>query len=157
MNVFSTIGKALTGASAAGGGFDPVTSVANLVNTVVQRVVPDKQAQEQAKLAIAEMQLNGELANMAGQIQTNIAEAASSHVFVAGWRPYVGWICGTALAYEMLMRPLLTFLVAVCGGHAVAGAIQTQDLFTVLLGMLGLAAARTVEKVNDCSTATDRV
>lgn len=157
MGVLSTIGKALGAAPGAAGGFDPVTAVANLVNTVVERTLPDKQAQEKAKLAIAEMQLNGDFANMAGQIQTNIAEAASNHVFVSGWRPYVGWICGTALAYEMLMRPLLSFFVAVCGGHAVAPSIQTQDLFTVLLGMLGLAAARTVEKVNDCASAKDSV
>lgn len=161
-NIFSSIASSIKGgatvaASAGAVGFDPVTSVANLVNTVVTRAFPDKAAQDAAKMQLAEMQLNGELANVAGQIQTNIAEAASTHVFVSGWRPYVGWICGTALLYEMILRPLLTFAVGCFGGHTQAPSIQMQDLMTILAGLLGLGAMRTVEKVNDVPGAKDSV
>lgn len=149
--------SALAGAIAKTGstGFDPVTSVANLVHDVLDRVLPDKAANDAAKLQLAEMQLNGELSQVAGQIQTNIAEAASSHVFVSGWRPYIGWICGTSLLYEMILRPLLTFAVGCFGGHTAAPSIQLQDLMTILAGLLGLGAMRTVEKVNGVSGTQD--
>lgn len=127
--------------------FDPITAIANTVNTVLGRVLPDKPAQEAAQAQLAQMALSGELAQMAGQIQTNVAEAASKSTFVAGWRPYIGWICGTGLGYEMLLRPLLTFAAGLFGSHVVAPEIPMQDLSTILMGMLGLATMRTVEKV----------
>lgn len=156
-NPISAVAGAIFKSGAASTGFDPVTSVANLIHGVLDRVLPDKTANDAAKMQLAEMQLNGELSAVAGQIQTNIAEAASTHAFVSGWRPYIGWICGTGLAYQMLLRPLLTFAVGVCGGHTVAPPIEIQDLLTILASLLGLGAMRTVEKVNGVPGAQDSV
>src|SRR5437763_1797245 len=160
-SVFSTIGKVLgsatTTAAGAGVAFDPATAVANLANNLVSRFLPDKTAQDAAKVAITEMQLNGEFAEIAGQIQINVQEAASSHVFVSGWRPFIGWICGVALLYEMLLRPVTATFLMAAGNHAIPPQIQIQDLMTILAGLLGLGAMRTVEKVNDVPAAKDSV
>lgn len=160
-SVFQTIGKVLSSttstAAGAGAAFDPVTSIANLANNLVSKFLPDKAAQDAAKVAIAEMQLNGEFNILAGQIQTNIQEAASSHVFVSGWRPFVGWICGVALLYEMLLRPIMATVLMAAGNHAIPPSIQLQDLMTILAGLLGLGAMRTVEKVNDVQGVKDSV
>lgn len=128
--------------------FDPITAVMNVANTVLGRVLPDKVAQQSAQAQLLSMQLTGELQQFSDQVAVDKVEAASSSIFVAGWRPFIGWICGTALMYQFLLRPLLNFIAAVFGAHFTATDLQMQDLMTLLLGMLGLGAMRTVEKVN---------
>lgn len=81
------------------------------------------------------------------QIAVNQEEAKSTNWFVAGWRPFVGWICGVALAYVAVLEPMIRFVAQV--GYGYRGAfpvIDTNLTMQVLLGMLGLAAARTFEK-----------
>ena len=126
---------------------DPVTAIAQVANTVLSRVLPDKAAQEAGTLELAKMQLSGELSSVAGQLQVNAAEASSKSTFVAGWRPFIGWICGAGLGYEFLIRPLLTFVAASFGSHIVAPDLDMSSLNQLLFGMLGLATMRTVEKV----------
>lgn len=127
--------------------FDPISSLAQVANTVLDRVLPDKAANDAGKLELAKLQLNGELSTYAGQIQVDLAEAASKSVWVAGWRPYVGWVCGTGLAYQFVVRPLFTFIAAAFGSHAIAPALEMGSMMELLAGMLGFGAMRTVEKV----------
>ena len=83
----------------------------------------------------------------AGQAETNKVEAASTRLFVAGWRPFVGWICGMALAFKFIGGPLL-YVVAQSAGHPIhLPEIDTGELWVLLAGMLGLSGLRTVEKV----------
>lgn len=84
------------------------------------------------------------------ELQTKINEAEAQHrsLFVAGWRPFIGWICGIALAYNFIIRDLIIF---VSGSEAVPPAIQMDHLMTILMGMLGLGAFRTYEKVKNVS------
>jgi ABC-type sulfate transport system permease component len=128
--------------------FDPITAILNLGNSVIDRVLPDKAANDAAKAQLVQMQLSGELAQITGQLEVNKVEAASSSMFVAGWRPFVGWVCGSGLAYQFIARPLLMFVVALFGHPVVAPELDMGTLLTLLLGMLGLAGARTFEKVN---------
>lgn len=81
-------------------------------------------------------------------IQTKINEIEAQHrtVFVAGWRPFIGWICGVALAYNFVIRDLLVWLVQ---PEVVPPALQMEHLLTVLMGMLGLGGLRTYEKIKD--------
>lgn len=81
-------------------------------------------------------------------IQTKINEIEAQHrtVFVAGWRPFIGWICGIALAYNFVIRDLLIWIIK---PETVPPALQMEHLMTVLLGMLGLGGLRTYEKVKD--------
>jgi hypothetical protein len=81
-------------------------------------------------------------------IQTKINEIEAQHrtVFVAGWRPFIGWVCGVALAYNFVIRDLLIWAI---NPEPVPPALQMEHLMTVLLGMLGLGGLRTYEKLKD--------
>lgn len=125
---------------------DPVTAVLNIGNSILDRLLPDKQANEAAKAALLQMQVQGELAQIAGQLEVNKAEAGSNSVFVAGWRPFVGWICGAALASDFMVRPLLTWIAALCGHPIVYPALDLSDLLPLLMGLLGLGAMRSFDK-----------
>lgn len=84
------------------------------------------------------------------ELQTKINEAEAQHrsVFVAGWRPFIGWICGIALAYNFIFRDIVIFFI---GQENVPEPLQMDHLMTVLLGMLGLGGLRTFEKVKKVS------
>ena len=82
------------------------------------------------------------------QIQTKINELEAQHrsVFVAGWRPFIGWICGIALAYNFVIRDLFIWFAQ---PDEIPPALAMDHLMTVLLGMLGLGGLRTYEKIKD--------
>lgn len=82
------------------------------------------------------------------EIQTKINEIEAGHrtVFVAGWRPFIGWVCGFALAYNFVIRDLFIWAL---NPETVPPALQMEHLMTVLLGMLGLGGLRTFEKIKD--------
>lgn len=81
-------------------------------------------------------------------IQTRINEIEAKHrtVFVAGWRPFIGWVCGFALAYNFVIRDLFIWALQ---PENVPPALQMEHLMTVLMGMLGLGGLRTYEKLKD--------
>lgn len=129
--------------------FDPVTAVANVVNTVLNRVLPDKTANDAAKAQLLQMQLGGDIASVTGQIDIDKAEAASSSTFVAGWRPFVGWICGGAFGYVYIIQPFLQFLLVAFKVNFDASKLpqlNISEMMPVLLGMLGLGAMRSYDK-----------
>jgi hypothetical protein len=80
------------------------------------------------------------------QAQINEQEAKHRTIFVAGWRPFIGWVCGFALAYNFVLRDLLVWYVGV---ESAPPALQMEHLMTVLIGMLGLGGMRTFEKFNN--------
>lgn len=89
-----------------------------------------------------------------GQMEVNKVEAASSSLFVAGWRPAIGWIGAVALGYQFLLYPLLVWIWTLLQARdLVPGCLQpppmldTEALWVVLSGMLGIAGLRSVEKV----------
>lgn len=92
-------------------------------------------------------ELNQELhkANMA-QIEVNKVEAQHRTVFVAGWRPFTGWICASALAYHFILEPVLIFVLATQNIQLTLPTFDMGSLLTVLMGMLGLGGLRTYEK-----------
>jgi len=79
-------------------------------------------------------------------IQTKINEIEAKHrtVFVAGWRPFIGWVCGIAFAFHYIIMPLLLAYTDIKPIE-----FDTNSLFTVLMGMLGLGGLRTYEKLKD--------
>jgi hypothetical protein len=79
------------------------------------------------------------------QSEINKMEAQHRSVFVAGWRPFIGWICGLALAYNFIIRDVIAWV----SPDAMPPAIQMDQLITILLGMLGLGGLRTFEKIKD--------
>ena len=114
---------------------DPITAVSDVVNTVINKIWPDKTEQEKAELA-------GAIALVQGQLDVNKAEAANSNWFVAGWRPYIVWICGTGLGYQFLVYPILVAFVPK------VVQLDMGTLLTLLTGMLGIGGLRTFEKLN---------
>lgn len=120
---------------------DPVSAALNLGGKLIDRFFPDPATAVAAKLELFKMQQSGELSQMAGQVEVNKVEAASPSLFTSGWRPYIGWICGTGLGYQFLIYPTLVAFVP---------KIQQLDvstLLTLLAGMLGLGVLRTQEKM----------
>ena len=92
-----------------------------------------------------------DIAAKLAEVQTKINEAEAGHrsVFVAGWRPFVGWVCGFGLLYAVLLEPLLRFIFTVNGWDSTFPAIDTTITMQVLFGMLGLAGFRSFEKKNN--------
>ncbi len=94
------------------------------------------------------LQRAAELEAQAAQAQTaiNVEEAKSGSVFVAGWRPFVGWVCGSALAYHYIAMPFLVWIVELWGFKTTPPSLEMGELMTLLLGILGLGAYRSYDK-----------
>ena len=108
--------------------------------------------EERAKMALEDRKIDAQL--LQGQIETNKVEAAHPSLFVAGWRPAIGWIGAAALGYQFLAYPLLIWAWALLQARAWVPAglqpppmLDTDALWVVLSGMLGIAGLRTAEKV----------
>lgn len=115
-----------------------------LLGTIFDKIFPDAESANKAKLELMKMEADGAFK----QLEVNKAEAASGSVFVAGWRPFIGWVCGVIFGYNFLLQPLAIFIMAYFG-HPIPDlpALDSSEVMTVLLGMLGLGGLRTVEKV----------
>jgi len=126
-----------------------------MIAPVVEKVldyIPDPVEKAKAQAAAAQAQLDAMVQAAAAQTDINKVEAASNSVFVAGWRPFVGWCCGGAFAYQFVFQPFLGWianLVVVNLGGTVPQlpTLDTSQLTTVLLGLLGLGAMRSYDKV----------
>lgn len=127
---------------------DPISAVSNVVNSIIERIFPDKTQQDAAKAQLNLAIQAGELDLLKGQIDVNKAEAANSSLFVSGWRPAVGWTCALALAYNDVLAPFLGFAAHLAGSSVPLPSVPLADTMPVLLGLLGLGAMRTYEKVN---------
>lgn len=134
---------------------DPITALLDVGKMAITRIWPDptKQAEEQRKLIeISEAgdlsRLNADVQLLLGQIEVNKIEAASNSLFKSGWRPYVGWICGTGLAYAAILEPIMRFTASVAGYAGEFPVIDTTITMQALMGLLGLGAYRSYEKKN---------
>lgn len=124
-----------------------LASILDPISNLLDKIVPD--ADERAKLAheIATMAERHAHELALAQIEVNKAEAASGSIFKGGWRPFIGWVCGTAFAYHFVLQPLLIFLVALYGWEIPnLPDFDMASLMTVLGGLLGLGGLRTFEK-----------
>ena len=127
--------------------FDPVTAVLEVGGKLIDRLWPDPSVAAAAKLELLKLQQSGELSAIAGQLEINKVEAANPSIFVSGWRPLIGWICGVALLYSFLGQPLLSW-ASTNFGYAAPPNLDMGTLITLLAGMLGLSGLRTAEKLN---------
>jgi hypothetical protein len=130
------------------------TALIPVLGSVIDKIFPDATKASEAKLELFKLQQQGDMAALEaelklalGQVEVNKVEAASTSMFVAGWRPAVGWVCVFGLAYTFVGQPLLTW------GSAywqvpIPPSLDMGTLITLLGGMLGLGGLRTVEKMN---------
>jgi hypothetical protein len=113
---------------------------------LLDKIIPDKAAREKAQAELLKAAQDQDFQLALGQIEVNKAEAAHSSIFVAGWRPGLGWICVAGLAYNFIVYPLLTWLVVVGNAEFTPPPLMSDNLMELVLGMLGLGALRTAEK-----------
>lgn len=121
--------------------------VGEIVSKLVDRI-PDPNARKEAKEKFEHdlMSLIGE-ADMA-QARINLAEAKHKSVFVAGWRPFIGWVCGLGIAWAFIGQPVAIWAVSTFSETPVdLPVINTDGLYQLVLAMLGMGGLRTFEKV----------
>jgi len=119
------------------------------VATLLDKIIPDPQAAAAAKMEMLRLQQTGELAQITGQLEINKSEAQSASVFVSGWRPFIGWVCGAAFAWNWIGLPMAKVALGLAGYVMELAPADLSEMMPVLLGMLGLSAMRTVEKIKD--------
>lgn len=136
---------------------DVLGGIFSPIKDIVSEVVVDKDKRDQINLELARLEdeAQARLDNLQNnQIEVNKVEAASGSVFVAGWRPFVGWVGGAGLAYSAILQPIASWTARIAGYTGEFPAIDNQLLLYILGGMLGIGTMRTVEKIKGVSTNT---
>lgn len=126
-----------------------IGTILDAIKGPLDRLIPDKNARQKFNHELEMEMLRAGLA----QMEINKAEARHPSVFVAGWRPFVGWVCGLSLAWHFVGFDIanwlrMAFFPNVPAPPALSG---TETLVTVLMSMLGLGGLRTVEKLKGVS------
>lgn len=132
--------------------------IGDLIETglkIIDKVIPDPAAKTAAQLELMKLQQAGELEKLRsdtslalGQIEVNKAEAASSDNFRSGWRPFIGWVCGSGFAIQFIVGPLGEWGTAIAGTPIKFPVMDLSQMMPLLFGMLGLGAYRSYERVN---------
>ncbi len=126
---------------------DPFTAGFDLVKTGLDKFFPDADTELKGKLAEAASQINNDYQLQLAQLDIIKTEAASASLFVSGWRPAIGWICGFSLCYAAIIEPIARFIASVIFAYAGAFPVINTDItMQILMGLLGLAGMRTFEK-----------
>lgn len=124
------------------------------ISRLLDKIIPDPEARAKAQIELVKAEREFdlrelELAVRADESQNVINQNEANHrsIFVAGWRPFIGWVCGFAFAYHYILQPFLVFALAAQGKAIELPHFSMEALLTVLLGMLGLGGMRTFEKI----------
>jgi len=112
---------------------------------LISRLVPDKEEARKAEVEFLRAAMDGELKQVIAQLEINAREAGHPSVWVAGWRPFFGWVGGAAFAYSVIIQPILTWW-AYAHGHSAPPNVESDLLWVVITGMLGIGGLRTYEK-----------
>ena len=120
---------------------------------IIDKVIPDPKAKMEAQLQVMQLKQAGDFKEIEADLQmaqmqadVNKVEAASPSIFVAGWRPYVGWVTGSGLAYDVVVRPIFMGIFEAFRHPVNFPTLDTSVLLTILTTMLGMGAYRSWEK-----------
>lgn len=116
------------------------------VSGLLDKFIEDKDTKNKLAHEISTMAERHAQELAKGQLEVNKVEAAHKNMFVAGWRPAVGWVCVAGMAGNFIIIPLANFALALAGSAIAVPLIALSEMMPVLMGMLGLGAMRTVEK-----------
>lgn len=121
-----------------------------LISPILGKVldkIPDPTAREKAKQELSLELMKAFQTADAQQVEINKIEAQNSNLFVSGWRPFIGWICGVAIAWVFLLQPLLGWGIAIFDPSIKLPQIQTENLLELVFAMLGMSGLRSYEKM----------
>jgi hypothetical protein len=124
-----------------------LTALVPALGTLVDRLIPDRAAAELAKADMEAALVKAANDAALAQVEVNKIEAGHGSVFVAGWRPSIGWVCAAGLAWAFVVAPVASWALMVLGIRAELPTIQFDHLFELVLAMLGIGGLRTFEKL----------
>ncbi len=124
-----------------------------IVNKLVD-LIPDPNARKKAKEEFEKELLGAVTQASNAQAKINQVEAAHKSVFVAGWRPFIGWICGVGILWAFVAQPIVVWYLAISGSNLTVPDINTDGLYQLVLAMLGMGGLRTLEKIKGVSRET---
>lgn len=122
-------------------------SLLPMLGEILDRVIPDKAEAAKARLEMEGKLLEAATAQAGQQAAINQTEAASSNIFVAGWRPFIGWVCGAGLAWAFIVAPMASWLLAALEIKQSLPRLEIEYLLELVVAMLGLGGLRTFEKL----------
>jgi len=132
----------------------PWTDLITQIGAAVRQVLPNPEAQREFDLKIMELAAKAEENETQlalGQIDINKAEATHANLFVAGWRPFIGWVGGVALGYTWIVSPLLKAMF----GLDELPALDADQIWPIIAAMLGLGTMRSFEKSRGVATSVN--
>lgn len=136
-----------------------LSAILPIIGSVLEKVIPNKAEAERAKIEIQLKLAENETELLKlfteidkGQLEINKEEAKSSSLFVSGWRPYIGWVCGFGVSWAYVLKPVFDWILVVAGSNANTPSLQTGELMSLLLGLLGMGALRSFEKVKNVAS-----
>jgi hypothetical protein len=136
----------------------PWTDLITQIGAAVRQVLPNPEAQREFDLKIMELAAKAEENETQlalGQIGINKAEATHANLFVAGWRPFIGWTGGVALGYTWIVAPLLQFAFRLFGNDVPLPALDPDAIWPIIAAMLGLGTMRSFEKSRGVATSVN--
>tara|TARA_R110000796_G_scaffold142821_1_gene259356 strand:- start:493 stop:897 length:405 start_codon:yes stop_codon:yes gene_type:complete len=129
-----------------------ISAILPSVMEVAGRFLPEDKEKRAAAEREIEAQLTTHLAQIdLAQLDINKTEAAHRSVFVSGWRPAIGWMCGGAMGLNFIVFPIASFVLAQTGQLVELPNLDMAQMMPVLMGLLGLGGLRTVEKLKQVS------
>ena len=128
-----------------------IAALLPIIGSVLDRIIPDKNGAEKAKQEIETALIKNATELNIAQAETNKIEAAHRSIFVAGWRPCLGWVAALGFAWMFVIAPLLQWVMLVSGNALPLPQFQTDVLLELTFAMLGLAGLRTYEKTKGIS------
>jgi len=153
INLVPALAKMFMGSQAS----DVATSVMGIASKIFgtndPAAIQAAMTADQTKLEAFKAELTALSVSDQAQIAVNTAEASSPSLFVAGWRPFIGWVCGAGLTYQFLLFPFVSWFSAM--GHvSPPPVLDVGTLSSLITGMLGLAGMRSYEKMNNADTTS---
>lgn len=121
----------------------PITAPVNAIGAALDGLFTSDEEKLDKQVLMERLKQNPQLA----QISLNSVEARHKSIFVAGWRPFIGWICAFSLAYHFILRDLIAWILLINNINTIPPVIDTSQLYIVLMGLLGLGTLRTTEKI----------
>lgn len=119
------------------------------IGETIRQVLPDKNAARELEYKLSLLEQEVQLS----QIETNKVEASHSNIFVAGWRPAMGWVSVSVIAYTYILAPFMKFGLDIFGHSVPLPVLDLEALWPIILGMLGIGGMRSFEKSKGLATS----